>query len=116
MTQCVLTAGAPKRIGFISTRFHGTDGVTLEAKKWAQILQGLGHECFWMAALLDPPPDVSRPSPLAYFNHPQVAALQAKLFGVKTRTRATTDEIHALKEELKNELYHFIERFKVEVL
>jgi len=38
MTNCILTAGAPKRIGFISTRFHGTDGVTLEAKKWAHIL------------------------------------------------------------------------------
>lgn len=116
MSMCILTTGAPKRIGFISTRFHGTDGVTLEAKKWAHILSGMGHECFWMAGLLDTPPEVSHPSPLAYFNHPQIAALQVKLFGVKTRTRATTDEIHALKEALKNELYHFIERFKVEVL
>ncbi|MEI2725399.1 MAG: glycosyltransferase family 4 protein [Verrucomicrobiota bacterium] len=116
MSTCILTTGAPKRIGFISTRFHGTDGVTLEAKKWAHILQGMGHECFWLAGLLDTPPEVSHLSPLAYFNHPQVAALQTKLFGVKTRTRATTDEIHMLKEGLKNELYHFIERFQVEVL
>jgi len=88
MSTCILTTGAPKRIGFVSTRFHGTDGVTLEAKKWAHILQGMGHECFWMAGLLDTPPEVSHPSPLAYFNHPEVAALHAKLFGVKTRCRS----------------------------
>lgn len=116
MSSCILTAGEPKRIGFISTRFHGTDGVTLEAKKWAHILQGMGHQCFWAAGLLDTPLEASHEIPLAYFNHPQVAALQSKLFGVNTRTRATTDEIHAIKERLKDELYRFIERFRIEVL
>ena len=116
MSTCILTTGAPKRIGFVSTRFHGTDGVTLEAKKWAHILRTMDHESFWMAGLLDTPAEISHYAPLAYFNHPRVAALQAKLFGVKTRTRATSDEIQALKEELKNELYEFIERFKIEVL
>jgi len=116
MSSTVLTADAPKRIGFISTRFHGTDGVTLEAKKWAHILRGLGHESFWMAGLLDTPPDSSHAVPLAYFNHPRVAELQAKLFGVRTRTRATTDEIHAIKNELKDALGEFIERFKLDVL
>ena len=38
------------RIGFISTRFHGTDGVSLEAAKWAEVFEKyLGHECFWFA-------------------------------------------------------------------
>jgi len=116
MTTCVLPAGAPKRIGFISTRFHGTDGVTLEAKKWAHILRDLGHESFWMAGLLDTPAATSHHAPLAYFNHPQVAALQSKLFGVSTRSRAVTDEIHAIKNSLKDELYRFVEKFKLEVL
>lgn len=116
MTQCVLTISNPKRIGFVSTRFHGTDGVTLEAKKWARILADLGHESFWMAGMLDTPPAISHLAPLAYFNHPRVAQLQSQLFGVTTRTRAVTDEIHALKNELKNELMKFIETFKLEVL
>lgn len=111
-----LSTGGPKRIGFISTRFHGSDGVTLEAKKWAHILEGLGHQCYWMAGLLDTPLETSHEVPLAFFNHPRVAALQAKLFGVSTRSRATTDEIHALKEALKNEIYLFIERFQLDVL
>ena len=37
MSSITLSTGAPKRIGFISTRFHGTDGVTLEAEKWARL-------------------------------------------------------------------------------
>ena len=116
MSPSILTTSTAKRIGFISTRFHGTDGVTLEAKKWAHILRGMGHDNFWMAGLLDTPLETSHEVSLAYFNHPQMAALQAKLFGVTTRSRATSDEIHALKEKLKDELYLFIERFKIEVL
>jgi mannosylglucosylglycerate synthase len=116
MTNRDVTTSTPKRIGFISTRIHGTDGVTLEAKKWAHILKELGHESFWMAGMLDTPADISHLAPLAYFNHPQVAALQSKLFGVNTRTRAVTDEIQAIKNTLKDDLYRFIEKFKLEVL
>jgi len=116
MSQNVFASGTPKRIGFISTRFHGTDGVTLEAKKWAHILDSMGHKSFWMAGLLDTPPELSHQAPLAYFNHPQVAALQSRLFGVTTRARVVTDEIHAIKNVLKDELYRFIEKFRLEVL
>lgn len=115
MTTCVLSIGSPRRIGLISTRFHGTDGVTLEARKWAQILEGMGHQTFWCGGLLDTPPERSHLVPLMYFNHPRVAALQAKLFGVKTRSRATTNEIQAIKELLKDELYRFLDRYQIEV-
>lgn len=107
---------APKRIGFISTRFHGTDGVTLEARKWAHILEGMGHTCYWMAGLLDAQPERSYTAPLAHFQHPDVAALQSQLFGVAFRTRAVTNQIQQLKEQLKDELYHFIRKFNLEVL
>ena len=42
-----------KRIGFVSTRFAGTDGVTLESGKWAEIFEQNGHSCFWFAGKLD---------------------------------------------------------------
>ena len=116
MSTCILTTGAPKRIGFISTRFHGTDGVTLEARKWAHILEGMGHSCFWMAGQLDAQPEASHHAPLAFFNHPEVAAVQSQLFGVAFRTRTVTNEINSLKERLKDELYRFIEKFRLEVL
>lgn len=116
MRTCILTTGEPKRIGFISTRFHGTDGVTLEARKWAHLLEGMGHSCFWMAGLLDAPPAASHAAPLAYFGHPDVADLQARLFGVTVRSREVTRRIQNLKEALKDELYRFIAKFHLEVL
>lgn len=116
MSETILINGTPKRIGFVSTRFHGTDGVTLEAKKWAHIFGTMGHHCFWMAGQLDTAPATSHHAPLAFFNHPQVAALQEKLFGVTTRSRAATNEIQTLKENLKDELYRFVEKFQIEVL
>jgi len=110
------SACTPKRIGFISTRFHGTDGVTLEARKWAQILEGMGHTCYWMAGLLDAPAERSYSAPLAFFSHPEVAEVQSQLFGVASRSRATTNQIQSLKERLKDHLYHFIRKFDLEVL
>jgi len=116
MSTLTLTTGAPRRIGFVSTRFHGTDGVTLEADKWAHILGEMGHSCFWMAGLLDTPPETSYAAPLAFFNHPEVAEVQQQLFGRTTRSRAVTNQIQSLKERLKDEIYRFIEKFQVEVL
>jgi glycosyltransferase involved in cell wall biosynthesis len=116
MHTCLLSPGTPKRIGFISTRFHGTDGVTLEARKWAHVLAELGHSCHWMAGLLDAPPAVSHLAPLAFFGHPEIVAVQQSLFGTTRRARATTDEIQRLKELLKDEIYAFIGKYRLEVL
>ena len=104
------------RIGFISTRFKGTDGVSLETAKWVNVFEGMGHSCFWFAGSLDTPEHRSYLCEAAYFDHPRVRALQAKLFGVTTRSRETTNEIMAIKEELKDHLYAFIEKFQIELL
>jgi glycosyltransferase involved in cell wall biosynthesis len=116
MNTCIFTTGSSKRIGFISTRFHGTDGVTLEARKWAYLLQELGHSCYWMAGMLDASPEISHAAPLAFFNHPEVMAVQARIFGVPVRSRGITNQIQSIKERLKDELYRFIEKFQIEVL
>ena len=42
-----------KNIGFVSTRFAGIDGVSLEASKWSEVLEQNGHNCFWFAGELD---------------------------------------------------------------
>ncbi|MBW2336879.1 MAG: glycosyltransferase family 1 protein, partial [Deltaproteobacteria bacterium] len=39
-------------IGFVSTRFAGIDGVSLESSKWARVLEDEGHACFWFAGEL----------------------------------------------------------------
>ena len=106
----------PKRIGFISTRFHGTDGVTLEAAKWADILEAEGADCFWMAGLLDKRDAVSHLDPIAFFNHPANIEVQEYLFGKTTRPRDISDRIHQLKNGLKDSIYRFIDRFDLELL
>jgi glycosyltransferase involved in cell wall biosynthesis len=116
MSNIIVSAGSPRRIGFVSTRFFGTDGVTLEAAKWGRILTEQGHSCYWMAGLLDTPPETSFHAPLAFFGHPEVAELQRYLFGQSARTRAVTNQIQAIKDRLKDELYQFIEKFQIEVL
>ena len=40
------------RVGFISTRLNGTDGVSLEVEKWAKVLTRIGHEIYYCAGEL----------------------------------------------------------------
>ena len=90
--------------------------MTLEAAKWAEILEAEGAKCFWMAGLLDKREDISHLEPIAFFNHPSVDEVQKELFGVTTRPREITDRIHEMKEKLKTSIYDFIKRFDLELL
>lgn len=103
-------------IGFVSTRFSGTDGVSLEALKWADVFSGFGHRIFWYAGELDKPENVSHLVPEAFFNHPENQELNSTIFGTQTRKRSVTDEIYKRKEYLKDSLYAFISSFKIDLL
>ena len=87
----------PRRIGFISTRFAGTDGVSLEAAKWAQVLEQDGHACFWFAGELDRCATRSYLAPEAHFKHGQVAIFPKSVFGRTRRDPEITDLIHSLR-------------------
>ncbi len=78
-----------RRIGFVSTRFHGTDGVSLEAAKWAQIFWTNKDESFWFSGKSDRDPAISSVIPEAYFGHPEIAAINEEVFGRLTRSRAS---------------------------
>ena len=39
--------------GFISTRFAGQDGVSLEAAKWANVFEKFGITCFYFAGEIE---------------------------------------------------------------
>ncbi len=105
-----------KRIGFVSTRFAGTDGVSLEAAKWSEILERSGHRCFWFAGELDRAPERSLMVPEAFFKHEANKAIDLEVFGGRRRSRETTQAIHALRAHLKNKLYEFIDRFQIDML
>lgn len=105
-----------KNIGFVSTRFAGTDGVTLEASKWAEVLEKIGHRCFWLAGELDRDSQKSCLVPEAHFKHPKNQWINAQILGKKRREPAVTELIHDLRSFLKAKLYDFIKQFKLDLL
>jgi glycosyltransferase involved in cell wall biosynthesis len=105
-----------KNIGFVSTRFAGTDGVTLEASKWAQVLKSAGHNYFWFAGLLDRSPEKCFLVPEAFFQHEKNIWIDGQIFGKKRRDAAVTDAIYELKTFLKKRLKEFIRTFNIDLL
>jgi glycosyltransferase involved in cell wall biosynthesis len=105
-----------RRIGFVSTRLAGTDGVSLETVKWSNILTGLGHECFCFAGESDWPEDRSYIVSEAHFKHPEIQALQTDLFDNYTRSPETSRKIQAINNHLKDHLYGFIRSFDLDLL
>ena len=105
-----------KNIGYISTRFAGTDGVSLEAAKWAQILWDRRHVSYWFAGELDREPDSSMLVPEAFFDHEEVRWINKHVFGGKRRTSEISGHIHAMRNYLKGRLYEFIEKFNIDII
>jgi len=128
-----------RRIGIVSTRLAGTDGVSLETAKWADVLGRLGYSCFYLAGELDRPPEVSRLVPEAFYRHHDIEAINAAAYsgsGAATvaadsehpairrrdyftpyvRPDAVTRRIHELRAHLKHELYAFIRDFDLDLL
>ncbi len=106
----------PERVGFISTRFAGTDGVSLESAKWAQVLWDDRHVSFWYSGLTDRAPEVSLCVPEAHFEHPENKWLNDRLWGVTRRERVVSRRVRELAEYLKDTLYEFVEKFDLTLL
>jgi len=104
------------RIGFVGTRFAGTDGVSLESAKWAQILWDHRHISYWYAGELDRDPSISMLVPHAHFESPDIEWINERAFGKRTRDPDVTRLIYALSEHLKRTLYEFTSQFEIEIL
>jgi hypothetical protein len=130
-----------RRIGFVSTRFAGTDGVSLETAKWAAVLQRLGHECYYFCGECDRPKDKSYLVAEAFYRHPAIDAINRVVFAgtwenlhpgdemhpefeglrhdfisVYVRPATVTKQIWELKEYFKEHLYKFTRQFRIEAL
>ncbi len=104
------------RIGFVSTRFAGTDGVSLETMKWAEVLSYLGHQCFYFSGESDLPPTQSRVVPEAFWEHPDVARVQDVAFATLQRPPEISRLIRELQQVLKEQLYAFVRDFGIDLL
>lgn len=105
-----------KNIGFVSTRFSGTDGVSLEANKWADVLEDLGHTVFWFAGELNKPSENSILMPEAHFQHPANLWINDRIWGSNQRNYDVTRRIHELRLHLKLSLYRFLKSFHIDLL
>ncbi len=105
-----------KRIGFVSFRFAGTDGVSLESAKWAEVLERNGHSCFYLAGELDTPAERSLLVEHAHYKHPEIKELTALAFGGNLRSGKLSDAIHAFQALFKRRLYDFIDQFRLDLL
>lgn len=106
----------PKNIGFISTRFAGTDGVSLESAKWAEVLWDDHHVSFWYSGLSDRSPNISYCVPEAYFGHPENLWINERIWGVTKRNRLLSDRIYEYAQYLKSTLYDFRDHFDIDIL
>jgi len=104
------------QIGFVGTRFSGTDGVSLESAKWAQVLWDHRHVSYWYSGLSDRDPDSSMVVPHAYFGHPDIEWINRRAFGTRTRTPDVTQRIYTLADYLKGTLYEFTRRYNLDLL
>ncbi len=104
------------RIGFIATRLAGTDGVSLEAAKWSNVLTELGHTCFFFSGESDRPAERSHVVPEAHFEHEMIAKIHRDLFEDYRRTEATSEAISDYRSQLKRALHVFIRHFDIDLL
>ena len=104
------------KVGFVSTRFAGTDGVSLEALKWAEVLERMGHEVFWFSGLSDRPEEVSMCVPEAFFGHSENEWLAKRIWGVTQREPTVTKRVQEVANYLKEMLRRFVDRFQIDVL
>jgi mannosylglucosylglycerate synthase len=105
-----------RNIGFISTRFAGTDGVTMEASKWGQVFREMGHACYWFAGKLDKDPGRSMLVEEAFFQHPDNQWINDRILGRKHRDPSVTDAIQESKNLLKGQLREFIRKFDIDLI
>ena len=111
-------ASDPKHlyIGFVSFRFAGTDGVSLETAKWAEILEEMGHACYYFAGESDRPADRAMVVPEAHFRTPEARNYHQHFFTSTTRTVEQTRWIHHWREQFKKHLHQFIRDFSLDLL
>lgn len=127
-----------KRIGFVSTRLAGTDGVSLETAKLTLILEQLGHDSFYCAGELDPvlaeqvplasgnipePMKAVTPHVVAsmlipemHFTHPAVISVHDAAFGNAPPPANLRPRIAELAASLKTSLRRFVTDHKIDLL
>ncbi|MCB0195934.1 MAG: glycosyltransferase family 4 protein [Anaerolineae bacterium] len=107
------------RIGVISTRLNGTDGVSLEVEKWAIVLKRMGHEIFYCAGELGGYTAGGTLIPQLHFDHQSIMNFSHRAFG-DGRSQADAaklvDDIYDTADEIRGPLREFIRSNRLDLL
>jgi len=103
-------------VAFISTRIAGTDGVSMEIEKWAEVFEQEDFGCFYFAGELDRPQEQSYFVPEAHFTHPDIKDVYLRSFGTTERDRSVSKKTYQLAIKLKDHLYDFVEKFDIHII
>jgi glycosyltransferase involved in cell wall biosynthesis len=106
----------PQCIVFVATRISGTDGVSLEIEKWAEILESMGHDCFYIAGLSDRPADKSIVIPEAHFKHPVIEEINRQSFNNEIRSPEISSKIREMTWVIKEKLREGLQQFGADVI
>ena len=104
------------RVGMVSTRFGGLDGVTLESSKIAELLVRQGHEVCWFSGHRDPGFSPGITVAEAHFKDTEELDRQGEYFGSSHRRNGLIEEIQAAASHLSTGLRGFVNEFDVDVL
>jgi len=103
-------------IGFVSTRFAGTDGVSLESNKWSKVLEENGNCCFWFAGELDKNEKICFLESKANFKDQQNCIINSQLFGNQKKSVNIAKTIHSIKTRLIDRLKTFLKLYHIDTL
>jgi len=111
------TTDSSKRIAFVSSRISGSDGVSLEITKWAEVLERMGHACFYIAGQCDDRPrDRSYVIAEAHFKHPAIAEINRRSFGVQLRSQEISARIREMTHVINAKLREGLTRLDIDVV
>ena len=104
------------KIGFISTRLAGTDGVSLETRKWAEVAQRLGHEVYYCAGLLDD--DAPNPTliPHLHFRDPVAMDIGQMVFGRMEPPPGLEERLEAMAAQIAAQLRAWLTQTGIDVM
>jgi glycosyltransferase involved in cell wall biosynthesis len=104
------------RIGIVSTRLFGVDGVTFEAAKWEAVLERAGHEVRLLAGDVDALRPTAKLVPPMHFAYPPAARVTAAAFDPASDADAVRVEVDRLADQLLPVLHAWIADQRIELL
>lgn len=104
------------KIGFVSTRLAGTDGVSLETHKWAEVASRMGHEIYYCAGQLDAEAPNPTLIPELHFRDPEAEAIGEQIFGRMEPPGDLVRRLEKASERLTAKLHGWLRETGIDVM